>query len=113
MLSPEHKAAANHVYTWQMASFNWQALVSYQYTSDQYTSAFNNNDYYKLESWDRWDAHLSMGSADESWEVIAYVKNITDDREVVFNNRPSAISHLSEVTLTDPRVYGLRLTYRF
>ena len=113
LLSPEHKAAVNLVYAWQMASFNWQALVSYQYTSDQYTSAFNNNDYDKLESWDRWDARLSMGSADNSWEVIAYVKNIADDREVVFNNRPSAISHLSEITLTDPRVYGLRLTYRF
>jgi iron complex outermembrane receptor protein len=113
LLSPEHKAAVNLVYAWQMASFNWQALVSYQYTSDQYTSAFNNNDYDKLESWDRWDARLSMGSADNSWEVIAYVKNIADDREVVFNNRPSAISHLSEITLTDPRAYGLRLTYRF
>ena len=96
-----------------MASLNWQALVSYQYTGGQYTSAFNNESYDKLDSWDRWDARLSVAAPDETWELIAYVKNIADDREVIFNNRPSSISHLSEVTLTDPRVYGLRLTYKF
>ena len=113
LLSPEHQAAASLIYAWQMASLNWQALVSYQYTGGQYTSAFNNENYDKLDSWDRWDARLSVAAPDETWELIAYVKNIADDREVIFNNRPSSISHLSEVTLTDPRVYGLRLTYKF
>lgn len=96
-----------------MASFKWQALVSYQYTGEQYTSAFNNEDYDKLDSWGRWDARLTMASQSDTWELIAYVKNIDDERQVVFNNRPSSISHLSEVTLTDPRVYGVRMTYRF
>ncbi len=113
LLSPEQRAAANLVYAWQMASLNWQALVSYQYTGEQYTSAFNNEDYDKLDSWGRWDARLTMASPSDTWEVIAYVKNIDDERQVVFNNRPSSISHLSEVTLTDPRVYGVRMTYRF
>lgn len=113
LLSPEHQAAANLVYAWEMGSLNWQALVSYQYTDEQYTSAFNNDDYDKLDSWDRWDARLSMAAPNDSWEVIAYVKNIADDRQVVFNGRPSTVSRLSEITLTDPRVYGLRLTYKF
>jgi len=113
LLSPEHKASASLMYFLQMASLDWRAVVSYQYTGEQYTSAFNNDEYDKLDDWGRWDARLTMASQEETWEVTAYVKNISDDREVVFNDRPSTISHLSEVTLSDPRTYGVRLTYNF
>jgi iron complex outermembrane receptor protein len=113
LLTPEHKAAASLLYSWQMASLAWQGVVSYQYIGEQFTSAFNNDTFDKLDSWGRWDARLSMASQEEIWEVTAYVKNIADDREAVFNNRPSSVSHLSGVTLTDPRTYGVRLTYNF
>jgi iron complex outermembrane receptor protein len=113
LLTPEHKAAASLLYFWQMASLDWQGVVSYQYIGEQFTSAFNNDSYDKLDAWGRWDARLSMSSQEETWEVTAYVKNISDDREAVFNDRPSSVSHLSGVTLTDPRTYGVRLTYNF
>ena len=112
-LSPETSFSANLVYEWEMFSLNWTATGSYLYTDEQYTSLFNNDNYDLLDSYDRWDARLSMGSTDLTWEVTAYVKNIADDREVFFKERPSTINDTTAYELTDPRTYGLRLTYNF
>ena len=56
-------------------------LVTARQISEQYLTAFNREDYDVLDSWDRWDARFSLGSQDLTWEVTAFVKNITDDRE--------------------------------
>jgi iron complex outermembrane receptor protein len=112
-LSPESNFSANLIYNWEMLSLDWTATTSYMLTDDQYTTAFNNEAYDKLDSWDRWDARLTAGSTDLTWEVTAYVKNVGDDRQVILKDRPSTISHLTEYSLTAPRTYGLRFTYNF
>ncbi|MBT6124340.1 MAG: hypothetical protein HOH70_04020, partial [Halieaceae bacterium] len=112
-LTPETSFSANLIYDWEMLSLNWMATTSYLYTDEQYTSLFNNDDYDLLDSYDRWDARLSAGSTDLTWEVTAYVKNISDDREVFFKGRPSTINDTTGYDLTAPRTYGLRLTYNF
>ena len=112
-LTPETSFSANLIYDWEMLSLNWMATTSYLYTDEQYTSLFNNDDYDLLDSYDRWDARLSAGSTDLTWEVTAYVKNINDDREVFFKGRPSTINDTTGYDLTAPRTYGLRLTYNF
>ena len=96
-----------------MLSLAWTATASYLFTDEQYTSLFNNESYDVLESYDRWDARLTAGSTDLTWEVTASVKNITDDREVFFKERPSTINNTTAYDLTAPRTYGLRLTYNF
>ena len=111
-LSPELGFSANLVYDWEMMSLSWQATATYMYTDEQYTSPFN-NDYDKLDSWDRWDARLSAGSTDLTWQVTAYVKNISDDRQVILKDEISTTQHVAEYDLTDPRTYGVRLTYNF
>lgn len=113
LLSPEHKASANLTYMWELLELDWRATVSYQYVGEQYTSAFNNDQYDKLDDYGQWDARLSVLSQEEVWEITAYVKNISDDREAFYNERPSTVSTLQETDLTNPRMYGVRLTYNF
>ena len=111
-LSPEVGFSANLVYDWEMLSLGWRATTSYMFTDEQYSTFFN-RDYTQMDSWDRWDARLSTGSTDMTWEVTAYVKNIGDDREVILRDDPSTVSHVASYDLTDPRTYGVRLTYNF
>jgi iron complex outermembrane recepter protein len=112
-LTPEHKVSANLVYHWQMLSLDWSATGSYMYTSEQTMSPFNVDEYDKIDSWDRWDARLSMASPEGVWDVTAYVKNISDDRHVIERPRPNPVGHNANATLTQPRVYGLKLSYNF
>ncbi|CAH0992136.1 Vitamin B12 transporter BtuB [Sinobacterium norvegicum] len=111
--SPAHQASVNLIYNWELLDLDWQALVSYQYTSEQYSSGFNVDEYDLIDSYDRWDARMTMGSAEQTWLVTAYVKNITDDRNVTFQGRPSTVSHTTSAALTDPRLIGLKLDYNF
>ncbi len=112
-LAPEHSFSANLVYTWEMANLNWRVTGSYLYTDEQYLTAFNREDYDVLDSWDRWDARFSVGSSALTWEVTAFVKNITDDREEILRDRPSTVTQQTVSSLSDPRTYGLRFTYNF
>lgn len=71
----------------------WTALVSYMYTSDQYVSPFNNDDFDYVGSWDRWDARFVAASLAGNWAATAFVKNISDHRDIVLRNRPSTVIH--------------------
>jgi iron complex outermembrane receptor protein len=113
LLSPEHKASANLTYMWQLFDLDWRATTSYQYVGDQWMTAFNNSDYDKMDAYGQWDVLLSVLSEEDAWEITAYVKNVSDDRETIFHPRPSTVSTLSESTLTNPRMYGVKLTYNF
>ena len=112
-LTPEHKASANLTYMWDLLSLDWSATVSYQYTGEQELTPFNNNQYDKLDDYDSWNTFLNVGSQDMTWEVQAYVYNISDDRQEIFRPRPSPVSGLAASTLTAPRTYGVKLTYNF
>ena len=66
-----------------------------------------------LDAYGQWDARLIIFSPDNVWEATAYVKNITDDRESIYKERPSTVSTLQSQDLTNPRMYGIKLTYNF
>jgi iron complex outermembrane receptor protein len=110
-LTPEHKLSFNATVNWQLAQLNWALTGSYMYTGKQFMGPFNRPDYDEIDAWDRFDANLVMRPQDGPWSLTAWVKNITDDREVVFRGRPSPVNHLATTTLTDPRTYGLRFSY--
>jgi iron complex outermembrane receptor protein len=112
-LTPEHKVSLNATWSWTMANMDWALTGSYMYTGEQYMSAFNRDDYDNIDSWDRWDANLVLRPQPGKWTATAWVKNISDDREIVSRGRPSTVNHLAAVTLTAPRTYGLRLAYDF
>ncbi len=112
-LTPEHKLSLNVSYHWQLLMLDWTAVASYMYTSDQYMSPFNNDDYDYVDSWDRWDARLVAASLAGNWALSAFVKNISDEREIVLRNRPSTVTHNASSSLTQPRIAGVRLDYSF
>ena len=112
-LSPKHKASAYLIYMWELADLDWSTSVSYSYTSDQQTTAFNNGDYDELDSYDRWDARLSIASPELTWEATLWVQNISDDRNELNRGRPSPVSGLGASSLSAPRTYGLKLAYNF
>jgi iron complex outermembrane receptor protein len=112
-LSPQHKASAFLRYMWELADLDWSTSVSYTYTSDQQTTAFNNSDYDELDSFDRWDARLNVASPELTWEATLWVQNISDDRNEINRPRPSPVSGLAASALSAPRTYGLKLSYNF
>ena len=111
--SPKHKASAFLTYMWDLVELDWSASVSYTYTGDQQASAFNNDDYDELDSYDRWDARLNIASPELTWEATLWVQNISDDRDEINRPRPSPVSGLAASSLTAPRTYGLKLSYNF
>ncbi len=112
-LTPENKASLNATYFWQMFELDWSITGSYYYQGEQWMSPFNNSLYDKVGSWDRWDARLNAAAPDLTWEVTAFIKNITDDREIISRDRPSTVTQNAVTTLSDPRIYGLKLQYNF
>ena len=110
-LTPDHKVSLNATVNWELLNLDWAATLSYMYTGDQYMNPFNREDLDFIDSWDRWDANLTLRPNDGKWSVMAWVKNINDDREIVARGRPSTVNHLASYTLTAPRTYGLRFAY--
>ena len=110
-LTPEHKLSlwASAHWAWAWASMN--ASVSYSYVGEQYMSPFNVDQYDKVESWDRWDAQL--GASYGPWRLSAFIKNIADERNWIFRERPSTVTrNLGPGSqLSEPRTWGLRLSH--
>jgi iron complex outermembrane receptor protein len=112
-LTPENKVSLNATYFWDMLNLDWSVTGSYYYQGNQWMTPFNDPLYDKVSSWDRWDARVNAADHEHIWEVTAFVKNITDDREIVTRGRPSTVTQNAQITLTDPRIYGLKLQYNF
>jgi len=112
-LTPEHKVSLNMAYHWQFFSLDWTAMASYMFTSEQTMSPFNNEEYDYVGSWERWDARIGAAAMQGNWELTAYIKNIANDRDIVLRNRPSTVTHNATASLTQPRIYGVRLDYNF
>ena len=112
-LTPENKVSLNATYFWAMFELDWSLTGSYYYQGNQWMTPFNDPLYDKVSSWDRWDARMTAADKEKIWEVTAFIKNITDDREIVTVGRPSTVTQNAQTSLTDPRIYGLRLQYNF
>jgi outer membrane receptor protein involved in Fe transport len=93
----------------------FEADASYQ--DSRFTSEDNN-----LILPDYWLANFRFGVTNKTWDVLAFVDNAFDDDtvKVGFNDGdiPTFFSTFrfldkATVTLPDPRLYGVRATYRF
>jgi iron complex outermembrane receptor protein len=85
----------------------------YSWVDEMYTEPFN-TERARLDSWGRTDVRVTWVSAAESLAVTAYVKNIEDEREATdasLGTTEDGFTVRNE--LTDPRMYGVRLTYSF
>jgi len=102
------------------------SLVGIQtnYQSQRYTSEFND---LAFDSF--WLLNLNLGFLSDSWEVIAYLDNVTDDDTInsgftapdfdsfnfISNPPPSTFvtTNMAFYSLPDPRTAGIRATFRF
>ena len=67
-----------------------------------------------IDSWDGWNAQANLLSAEDTWYVRAYNKNIADEDHLVgmYVTDPSS-GMFTNVFAIEPRTYGLALGYNF
>lgn len=110
-LTPRHKLNLFVTLNWPVGDVAMDWTVNYSYVDEHYLSPFNLDAFDRVDSRDRWDSRL--GANWGVWRLTAFVDNIADERNWVFRQRPSTVSHNygSSAQLTRPRTYGLRLEY--
>ena len=84
--------------------------------SDSYYTQIGVDQNTRQDSYSKVNARLAIASADDSWELAAIGKNLTDE-EVSVNSFDSAISSNFPLTyvqfITQPRQLALQATYRW
>ncbi len=85
------------------------------YTDDFFFAAPFERDLDRAPSFTRWDARASWTSNDTQWQVSAFVNNITGElgARSLENEGGEEWNYLRTATTTDPRVYGMTLSYSF
>jgi outer membrane receptor protein involved in Fe transport len=112
-LIPEWKFAGWGNYMWHLQrSGRVELRSSVSWTDEFFTSIFN-SPLDRAPSFWRWDARASWTSVDEMWRVAAFVNNITDSVGIRQQQNQSELegNFLRAATTTDPRVYGLTVSW--
>ena len=111
---PEWKFTFYGNYTWPLGDNGTVDLFStLSWTDDFFFSAPFERGLELAPNFWRWDARASWKSASETWEVSAFVNNILDELGVrSIEVHDEAENYRRNITTTDPRVYGLSVTYR-
>jgi iron complex outermembrane receptor protein len=112
--SPEWSFGLGGQYTFLLPQEHSLALrVDYYWQDEMYTRLFN-RPVDKIDSWDIWNAQITMTSPDDTWYVRAFIKNIADDDHQVGAYLTGASSGLwTNVFTIEPRTYGMALGYNF
>ena len=112
--APENKFNFGASYWLSLGSMGSLTLTAgYLWVDEMYTNPFN-DERGKLDSWHRTDARATWLSESGSIAVTAFVKNIEDERVELDRGRGTiADGFLRRSTLSDPRLYGLQLNYKF
>lgn len=108
--APDLKAYLGVQYTqplgdWGNLAFN----VDYTFQDDMYTDARNTDAIYLIESYDLWNLRATLNPNSDSWQVSAWVKNLSDETYPFTRNQ----SFLGEqrVAWGAPRTYGVTFNY--
>jgi len=93
-------------------SENWAATVhgDFYWQSQSWARIFNDNPYDKLRGYSNVNLALTLTSA-SGWQVMGYLKNVFDTTAITGDFLNSDDSGLTtNVFLTDPRLFGVRIT---
>jgi iron complex outermembrane receptor protein len=112
--SPEFSVSLGAQYTWVMPGASELSMrVDYYWQDEIYTRLYN-RPVDNVDSWDIWNAQATFTSADANWYARAYVKNISDDGNIIGHYFTDASSgNFTNVFAIEPRTYGLALGYNF
>ncbi len=94
---------------------DWAATLrgDVYYQSDSYARVFNDNPYDQLRGYTNVNASVTVADAD-GWDVMLYVKNVFNTTAITgafLNSDDTALT--TNVFVTDPRLYGIRITKSF
>jgi outer membrane receptor protein involved in Fe transport len=94
---------------------DWAATLrgDFYWQGNSYARIFNDDPYDKLHGYSTTNFALILTSA-EGWQVMGYVKNVFDKTAITgafLNSDDTALT--TNVFLTDPRLYGVRITKNF
>ena len=84
------------------------------YQSEAWTRIFNTEGYDKLKAYSNINVAAIFTNEDAGWKVMAYVKNVLDRDSITgafLNSDDTGLT--TNVFLTEPRLYGLRVTKEF
>jgi len=84
------------------------------YQSEAWTRIFNTEGYDKLKAYTNVNLAAIFTNEDAGWKVLAYVKNVFDRDSITgafLNSDDTGLT--TNVFLTEPRLYGLRVTKDF
>ena len=85
----------------------------YTWVDEMYTNPANSENGW-LDSWGRFDARMTWTAQSQKLALTAFVKNISDDRHSTdASGGTISDGFLRTELLSDPRMYGLQLNYRF
>lgn len=113
-MAPENKFSLSGTQYFELGDNGSVALTaSYSYVGDQYSRAFNRDDFDKVDSYDSIDARIAWTSPEEAFVVAAFVQNAGDDRNVLRYNTPAPETRMQDAELSDPILYGVQLRYNF
>ena len=96
-------------------SENWAATLhgDFYWQSQSFARVFNDRPYDKIRGYSTTNVALILTSAD-GWQVLGYVKNIFNKTAITGDFLNSDDSGLTtNVFLTDPRLFGVRITKNF
>jgi hypothetical protein len=116
--APEHAFFGNIRYQHQLVgATSWFVEADAIFQDDRFTAEDNNM---ILPAY--WLANFRAGIRSDEWDVLAYVDNAFDDDtvKVGFNDgdiptffATNRFLDKGTLTLPDPRLYGIRVNYRF
>jgi outer membrane receptor protein involved in Fe transport len=95
---------------------NWLATLhtDLYYQSEAWTRVFNTPGYDKLKAYSNINLAAIFSNEDAGWKIMAYVKNVLDRDSITgafLNSDDTGLT--TNVFLTEPRLYGLRVTKEF
>ena len=89
------------------------ATIAYSYVGEQYSRAFNLEDWDKIDETSRVDMRVNWVSEDDKWGVTVWAKNLADERNIVRMGTPSPVTRLATGEISDPMTWGITLTHNF
>lgn len=112
--SPEFSVNLGVAYSWQISNgMELTAATNYYWQDEFYTRVFNaTNDL--VDSWDVWNATLTLFSADGTWFTEAWGRNLNDDDHVTGQYLGDQnVGLATNQFLLEPRTFGVTFGYNF
>jgi iron complex outermembrane receptor protein len=113
--APNYTATVTADYTLPLRG-GWLATFhgDYHYQAESWGRVFNSDPYDRIEAFSTVNLSAIFTNDDAGWKVMAYVKNVFDETAITgtfLNSDDTGLT--TNVFLTEPRLYGVRMTKDF